>query len=49
VLLAMLPAFNQDILVNISCKEINPSNYGKGYKVATIRIMKFVFTAHEAR
>ncbi|MDQ3842594.1 MAG: hypothetical protein M3342_01060, partial [Bacteroidota bacterium] len=46
---AMLKAFEQDVLVFISDKQVNPVNEGKGDKVQFVLISEFVFAAHNIK
>ena len=45
----MLKTFEQDVLVFLSDKQVNPANDGKGDKVQLVLISEFVFAAHSIK
>jgi len=45
---AMFPTFKHDIPVFIADKQVDPVNYGKGYKIKLVLVVEFVFAAHGA-
>ena len=46
MLLAMFPAFDQDVFVFVSDKKVYPAYNGKAYKVKSLLVPEFIFGTH---
>ena len=46
ILLAMLPAFDHDLLVLVADKKIDPVYNSKTYKVKFVLVVEFILSAH---